>query len=75
MTRVPEPEIARVMADTGMQRMQAINHLRQRYALQQQMQHRSNEYDPTFQLEKRVAVARKEMGEARWNELQREWGE
>ena len=30
----PEPEIATVMRETGMGRMQAINHLRQRRILQ-----------------------------------------
>ena len=31
----PEADIQRVMAETGMDRMQAINHLRCRYILQQ----------------------------------------
>ena len=31
----PEADIQRVMAETGMDRMQAINHLRARYILQQ----------------------------------------
>jgi hypothetical protein len=31
--------------------------------------------EPTFQLDKQVAHARREMGEDRWNELQREWQE
>lgn len=31
--------------------------------------------EPTFTLEQQVAQARREMGEARWQELQRQWSD
>lgn len=31
------------------------------------------ECEPTFTLERQVAQARRDMGEARWNQLQAEW--
>lgn len=31
------------------------------------------ECEPTFTLERHVAQARRDMGEARWNQLQAEW--
>jgi hypothetical protein len=33
------------------------------------------EFDPTYSLDRLTAEARREMGEARWNELQAEWRE
>ncbi len=31
------------------------------------------EYDPTFTLDRQVAEARREIGEARWQQLNAEW--
>lgn len=31
------------------------------------------DYEPTFTLDRQIAHARREMGEARWAELQAEW--
>lgn len=35
----------------------------------------ASEYDPTYQLERIVREARRDMGEARWQQLQAEWDE
>jgi hypothetical protein len=36
-------------------------------------QERSPEWMPDFSLDRQVAQARREMGEARWNQLMKEW--
>lgn len=36
-------------------------------------QDRARECEPTHTLDRQVAQARREMGEARWQQLQREW--
>lgn len=34
---------------------------------------RTAEHEPTYTLERQIAQARREMGEERWNELEKEW--
>ena len=43
------------------------------FAAQIEASFRAEEYDPTYQLERLVREARRDMGEARWNQLQAEW--